>query len=293
MFLSMTGFGRAAHSFLWGRVTFEIASVNHRYQEINVRLPREISSLESEALSLLRTSIKRGKIRLNAEIDWEPEYRTAKLDADALRSYYSQLNTTAISLNLPLLSDLTPLLSLPGVCDSSRTLDENGELNESWQTLISDTVEALMEMKRSEGAKLRAAVEMDLQEFEKLTSELSDRWNTAAPEALESLRSRIDKIAERYDLELEPGRVAQEISILSDKWDVAEELVRLAGHIAKFREIANGKHSEGRKLDFLIQEMNREVNTMGSKVSDAEFRWKIVDAKSCLERIREQIQNVE
>jgi uncharacterized protein (TIGR00255 family) len=98
---------------------------------------------------------------------------------------------------------------------------------------------------------------------------------------------------ERFSLEIDPNRVAQEVSLLADKWDVSEELARLASHISKFGEIASGTESEGRKLDFLIQEMNREVNTMGSKVGDAEFRWMVVDAKSCLERIREQIQNVE
>jgi uncharacterized protein (TIGR00255 family) len=98
---------------------------------------------------------------------------------------------------------------------------------------------------------------------------------------------------ERFDLEIDQNRIAQEVSLMADKWDVSEELKRLSAHISKFKEITSGKDSEGRKLDFLIQEMNREVNTMGSKVGDAEFRWMIVDAKSCLERIREQIQNVE
>jgi uncharacterized protein (TIGR00255 family) len=98
---------------------------------------------------------------------------------------------------------------------------------------------------------------------------------------------------EHFGLEIDQNRIAQEISLLADKWDVSEELTRLSAHAAKFREIASGKESEGRKLDFLVQEMNREVNTMGSKVGDAEFRWTVVEAKSCLERIREQIQNVE
>jgi uncharacterized protein (TIGR00255 family) len=127
MFLSMTGFGRAFHTFAWGRVTFEIASVNHRYQEINVRLPKEISSFESSIVLSLRSALKRGKIRLSAEIDWTDECKIANLDADALCAYYSQLQEAAERLRIPLVSDLTNLLALPGVCDAPRFHEGNEE----------------------------------------------------------------------------------------------------------------------------------------------------------------------
>ena len=294
MFLSMTGFGRASHTLAWGTVTLEIASVNHRYQEITVRLPKEIASFESSVAVLLRSALKRGKIRLNAEIDWTGEYKTAVLDTDALCAYYNQLQKAAERLNTPPVSDLTSLLTLPGVCDSPRFHEGNGEEEGKFLEMLTATaVEALMEMKKSEGAKLQKIVELDLREFERLLCALSARWNEASSESLESLKIRIGKVMERFDLEIDQNRIAQEVSLMADKWDVSEELKRLSGHIAKFKEITSGKDSEGRKLDFLIQEMNREVNTMGSKVNDAEFRWMVVDAKSCLERIREQIQNVE
>ncbi|MDR1620819.1 MAG: YicC family protein [Synergistaceae bacterium] len=297
MFLSMTGFGRASRAFARGVVTFEIASVNHRYQEFSVRLPKEMASFESLIVASLRLALKRGKIRLNAEIEWADEYKTAKLDADALCSYYSQLQEAARRLKAPPVSDLAALLALPGVCDSPR-FDSYYKENEEEQgkfleMLTADAVNALMEMKRSEGAKLQKIVESDLQKFEQLTRALSSRWSEASSGALESLKTRIEKVMERFDLEIDQNRIAQEISLVADKWDVSEELARLSSHISKFREITSGKDSEGRKLDFLIQEMNREVNTMGSKVGDAEFRWMVVDGKSCLERIREQIQNVE
>lgn len=294
MFLSMTGFGRAAHVFPWGTVTFEISSVNHRYQEISVRLPKEISSLESKIVSLLRSKLKRGKVRLSADIVWTSEYKTVTLDTDVLRSYYVQLQSLSGQTGSPAVSDLTPLLTLPGVCDSSRTGDAD-EAEEVWEKLTFAVIEALMEMKRSEGSKLESAVVQDVATFEGLLEGLSKRWDKASAEAMESLKTRIEKIMERFDLEIDQNRIAQEVSILADKWDVSEELARLAGHVSKFKEIAfdGRRESEGRKLDFLIQEMNREVNTMGSKVGDAEFRWTIVDAKSCLERIREQIQNIE
>jgi uncharacterized protein (TIGR00255 family) len=299
MFLSMTGFGRIVHTFLWGTISFELTSVNHRYQEINVRLPREMASLESRIVSLLRSRLGRGKIRLNAEVTWASAYRVAKLDTDALSSYYIQLQEVAgqwhFPPGIPSISDLTPLLNLPGVCDAPPVIDEcAGETEGAWESLIAGAVEALMEMKLSEGAKLRSAVEQDMTDFERLTAALSERWNVASSEAFEALKSRIEKILERYSFGIDPNRVAQEIALLADKWDVSEELARLAAHNVKFREIAfGGEKSEGRKLDFLIQEMNRELNTMGSKVGDAEFRWTVVEAKSCLERVREQVQNIE
>ena len=294
MFLSMTGFGRASRAFQWGTVSFEIVSVNHRYQEISVRLPKEISSLESVFVASLRSFLKRGKIRLSAEIDWADDFKTAPINSDVLQSYYSQLCGIAVDLNAPL-PDLTALLDLPGVCDSPRLreCEKFGESGDLWRNLVSETVDALMEMKRSEGEKLFVVVEEDLKELERLAGVLSERWTSASEEALSALKNRIEKVMERFDLDLDQNRIAQEISLLADKWDISEELTRLAGHISKFKEIASGRESEGRKLDFLIQEVNREVNTMGSKTGDAKFRWMIVEAKSCLERIREQIQNVE
>ncbi|MDR2180713.1 MAG: YicC family protein [Synergistaceae bacterium] len=290
----MTGFGRASHAFAWGTVTFEIASVNHRYQEISVRLPKEIASFESAIVVSLRSALKRGKIRLSAEIGWAGECKMAKLDTDALCAYYNQLQRVAGQLKAPPVSDLTNLLALPGVCDAPCFHGEDEEERGKFlEALTEAAAEALMEMKRSEGAKLQKIVEWDLEEFEGLVRRLSARWDEASSESLESLKTRIEKVMERFDLEIDPHRIAQEVSLMADKWDVSEELKRLASHISKFREITSGKDSEGRKLDFLIQEMNREVNTMGSKVGDAEFRWMVVDAKSCLERIREQIQNVE
>ncbi|MDR2529181.1 MAG: YicC family protein [Synergistaceae bacterium] len=286
----MTGFGRASRDFPWGMVILEISSVNHRYQEIGVKLPKEISSFESLFMSLLRDRLKRGKVRLNAEIAWVVEYRTARLDENALASYYNRLKEIARRVGAPPNFELTSLLALPGVCDSPR-LDANGV--GEWEVLIGEAVDALIEMKKSEGEKLWVVIEADLTVFENLTRSLSTRWKAASSDALESLRTRVKKTMERFDLELDPNRVAQEVSLLADRWDVSEELARLSSHISKFREIASGSGSEGRKLDFLIQEMNREINTMGSKVGDVEFRWTVVEAKSCLERIREQIQNVE
>lgn len=292
MFLSMTGFGRASRVFSWGTVTFEISAVNHRYQEIALRLPKELNALETELLVFLRAALRRGKVRLNAEISWAPEHRTATVDGEALASYIAQLDVIAKRLGTPLKFELTDFLSLPGVCDAPRG-GEGCVFDSSWKALAEAAADALMEMKAFEGAKLQESVLRDLEALRRLLRALSDRWDVVAPAALDALKARIEKLAERFGLEVDQARIAQEVALLADKWDVSEELARLESHLRKFADIASGPESEGRKLDFLIQEMNREVNTLGSKVNDAEFRWQVVEAKSCLERMREQIQNIE
>jgi uncharacterized protein (TIGR00255 family) len=292
MFLSMTGFGRASSEFPWGTVTFELTSVNHRYQDFSARLPRELSSLESRMISLLRASINRGKVRLSAEIAWNPGARTPSLDEEGLMSLFRRVRELSREEGL----DVPPLasfLTLPGICEAASVVAEAEGEAAVWDELLASAVSSLMEMKKAEGAKLRGVIEADLLSFEGIVKTLSERWKTASAEALEALRTRIEKVMEHFALEIDEARVAQEVSLMADKWDVSEELARLAAHIERFRQTMDGKELAGRRLDFLIQEMNREINTMGSKVNDADFRWGVVEAKSCIERIREQIQNVE
>ena len=139
---------------------------------------------------------------------------------------------------------------------------------------------------------MHAAVEADLTKLEGIIDSLKERWTVACAEALEGLRTRIENVMEHYSLEIDEARIAQEVALMSDKWDVSEETARLQAHTGKFRQIMD-EPSCGKKLDFLIQEMNREINTMGSKVNDSQFRWGVVEAKTCIERMREQIQNIE
>lgn len=297
MFLSMTGFGRAMREFPWGTVTFELTSVNHRYQDFSARLPRELSSLESRLVSLLRASLNRGKVRLSAEIAWNPGARTPTLDEEGLLLLFRRVRELAAQEGTEAPS-LASFLALPGICEAGRALEQAQDEPQVWDELLASAVESLMEMKRAEGEKLKAVIEADLNTFADIVTKLEERWRAASAEALEALRTRIEKVMEHYELEIDEARIAQEVSLMADKWDVSEELTRLAAHIERFRQTmeggeAGGKELAGRRLDFLIQEMNREVNTMGSKVGDADFRWGVVEAKSCLERIREQIQNVE
>lgn len=295
MFLSMTGFGNYSHEFSWGTVLLEATSVNHKYQEFSARLPRELSSLENRIISILRNSINRGKIRVTAEIDWNPGARIPLLDEEGLMTLFNQVRRISKKNNIEPPSDLTGFLAIPELFDANTNAAEQAahEQPEIWDKIISGAVKSLMEMKKSEGEKLHSKVEEDINALVKILDALKKRWEVANSEALESLRTRIQNVMEHYNLEIDENRIAQEVALMADKWDVSEEITRLDAHIEKFKQVMNAENSQGKKLDFLIQEMNREVNTMGSKVADATFRWGVVEAKTCIERIREQLQNIE
>ena len=294
MFISMTGYGSKSYSFTWGTVKFEVNSVNHKYQDFTVRLPRELMSLENRVLNILRTNIARGKVKLSAEITWNPGAKVPVIDNDSIRVLIGQVRTLAKRNGLEAPDDITSFLMLPGVLDANDNAAEEAALEntEIWDKLTLEAIDALNEMKKTEGGKLREKVAADLSILEGIVETLKERWKIARDDAIEGLRIRIENVMEHYDLEFDEARIAQEVALLSDRWDVSEEVARLEAHTGRFRQIMD-EDSCGKKLDFLIQEMNREINTMGSKVNDSEFRWGIVEAKSCIERMREQIQNIE
>ncbi|MBQ4470400.1 MAG: YicC family protein [Synergistaceae bacterium] len=295
MFLSMTGFGSSRYEFSWGSVLTEISSVNHKYQDFSVKLSLELASLENRAVALMRNAIKRGKVKLSMEIAWNPGSRVPVIDSDSLMSFYHQLRKIAKSNGLETSNDIMDFVNIRGILGNGDNPAEDAarENPEIWDAIINEAINSLQDMKKCEGKVLEAKINDDLSSLDKISRILKERWEIANKDALETLRSKITRIMEYYKLEVDDPRIAQEIALLSDKWDVSEELTRLDAHIAKFRQIMTESESSGKKLDFLIQEMNREVNTMGSKVADAEFRWQVVEAKTCIEKIREQIQNVE
>ncbi len=295
MFLSMTGFGRSEREFSWGKVAFEMTSVNHRYQEFVVKLPRELSSLENRMNSLMRSHINRGKVRLIGEISWNAGVNAPVFDEKSFTVLFRQLQAIAVKNNLRVPDDLTNFLLVPRMFELTDTCDAiiDAEAARVWDEIFLETLDALNEMRKSEGEKLFAAVSSELENFERIVKNLLERWQFTKETAIEDLRTRIENVMNTYKLGIDDARIAQEVALLSDKWDVSEEIVRTQAHISKFRETLLLNEPLGKKLDFLVQEINRELNTMGSKVNDAEFRWGIVDAKTSLEKIREQIQNVE
>ncbi len=295
MIRSMTGFGSKSYEFSWGTVSLEISSVNSKYQDFSVRLPAELSSLENRLLALLRKLIARGRVRLSADINWAPGGRIPIVDDEGLVKLFEQVRSIAAANNFEVTNDITNLLTLPGVLDFNDNLAEQEarERPELWDKMVTETVEVLTESRLIEGKAMQVKIESDLKELDTNFTNMQERWKVAKEAALDGIRQRIEDVLKHYNLELDEARISEEVALLSDRWDISEEITRMNAHCEKFHQTLKLDEPIGKKLDFLIQEMNREINTMGSKVADAEFRWGVVEAKTCIERIREQIQNVE
>lgn len=295
MFMSMTGFNRGQAQTSWGVLSLEISSINHRYQEIYVKLPRELAGWEHWFHQRLRKYFRRGKLQVRVEVLFAPSLKTERINRDILEAYYAELAEAGRSLGQSREPVLENLLTLPGVLEQPKFCgdDEEGLLGDAFARLIDDTAAGWLKMRACEGEHLREEIFSHLSKLEKLTSEIEEMWLDAKESAFQTTRGRIVETLKGLGEKLDEGRYLQEIVILSDKWDISEELARLKSHIAKFRMAGEEKEPSGRKLDFIVQEMNREVNTLDSKIASADIRWLAVEAKAALERIREQIQNLE
>ena len=295
MYVSMTGFSRTQIQRSWGTVSLEMSSVNHRYQEIYVRLPREFSSWEPWFHQKLRKGFRRGKVQVRMDVLWAPSLKMGRINKDIMTSYCEELMQIQRMLGQAKDLQLESVVTLPGVLDIPRFEDssEAEELEASFSELIEQGLSSWQKMRVTEGEHLKEEVLAHLAELERLSALIEDKWLPARDQAFETTRLRITEMLDPLGGKLEESRMMQEIVVMTDKWDVSEEIARLKSHISKFRATGEDTESSGRKLDFIVQEMNREVNTLDSKISDAEIRWLAVDSKAALERIREQIQNLE
>ncbi|MDR1471665.1 MAG: YicC family protein [Synergistaceae bacterium] len=299
MYVSMTGFSRTAIEREWGTVTLELSSVNHRYQEIYVRLPREFSSWEPWFHQRMRSLYRRGKAQLRVDIEWNASSEAVSLNKSVLARYCVEISGVRDSLGAlgaKCEISLDALVNLPGVLDTQgRTGIGRDDATEALLSELLDLgVGRWNEMRRSEGDHLREAIAVHLEALSRHMSDIERAWPGARDAAFRAMVDRVGSALEASGAALpDESRLAQEVIILADRWDVSEEISRMASHIAKFREAGESREPEGRKLDFIVQEMNREANTINSKVSNAEIRWMAVEAKAAIERIREQIQNLE
>jgi len=296
LFRSMTGFGRSEKDYEWGTVVVEISSVNHRYSEISIRLPKELARLEPQLNSIVKSKSSRGKILVRLDVRWSEQYKVPKVNRIVLEEYVRNLVQIAEDLSLGHEIKLEHLLTLPGVLEQPI---ENKEtiLDEVALALVEQVELALVnwnEMRETEGTHLLEDILNHLGKLEERLTSIAATWNAVRDNAIANFKDRIETILSQQGVELEESRIIQEIVIISDKWDISEELARLDSHMKKFKELLRGEsYVSGKKIDFLLQEINREINTIGSKVCDSNIRWEIVEAKASIESMREQIQNVE
>ena len=290
---SMTGYGKGEADSPRGRFTVEIRSVNHRYGEISVRMPRQFLAFEADLRKQAAALLKRGKIDINVQWDEAAAGDTLpQVDTNVARGYSEALRRLQRDLGLMGELPLSLIVAQKGVMRETRGVED---LTETAAPLLADAlrqaVTAIDAMRRREGESLAA----DLTARRALLSGWLETIHARAPQVVleygQKLKLRLEQLLEGTTLD--EGRLAQEVALMADRCDITEELVRLESHFVQFDETLTLDEPVGRKLDFLMQEMNREVNTIGSKSSDSGITSLVIRIKAEMEKMREQIQNIE
>ncbi len=292
MIKSMTGFGRG-HEVLNGRdITVEIRAVNHRYYEFSSRLPRVYTFAEDKLKSLFQGKISRGKVEVSVQVQ-NVTAVSEKITAnkEVIAEYVTALREIKDEFSLTDDLSLAAVMQLPDAFTVVKAEADEEQLWEDLKTVAEQALANFIRMRETEGERMKADILARLTAIEGNVSFVEER----SPIIVGSYRRRLyDKMCEVLEgKNVDENRILLEAGIFSEKTAVDEETVRLRSHIAQFREMLESDEPIGRKLDFLVQEMNRETNTIGSKVQDIEVTKIVVDQKSEIEKIREQIQNIE
>ncbi len=296
MIRSMTGFGEASGVEEGAQFFVELRSLNAKYFKSVLRLPDDLQGLEAELESDLRRRLTRGTVTLSVKCSETTGEAAHAINHEALERYVDQARSAPSIADASVSFDLGSLLNLPGVLQPAANDERRHErARRAISRLLDDASAELITMRRKEGAIL-------LGELETLADRIADRLaiiSERAPVVVEAyadrLRSRLEQMLSEAQLAVEPADLVREVAVFAERSDIAEELQRLSGHITQFRELIGSSDDTpvGRTLDFLAQEMLREANTIGSKCNDADISREIVEIKGAIDRIKEQVQNVE
>lgn len=293
MIKSMTGYGMGEFSNEHYKFKVEIKSVNHRYSDITVKLPRHINYLEESIKRNIRDKISRGKVDVYINLEYINESAVdVKIDVPLAKSYKEALSNLLVELNM---DDNIRLHNILGIPDVVRT--ERKELDKDlvWEILskaLFSALDNIMIMKEMEGKALKTDILSKIDNIEGFVNKIGERAPSVVLDYKLKLKERIKTLLED-NVVLDEDRFSNEVAFFADKSSIDEEIVRIYSHIKQFRSILEEDDSVGRKLDFLIQEFNRETNTIGSKANDITISKYVVELKAELEKIREQIQNIE
>lgn len=293
MVKSMTSFGRASneegnkHLF-----SVEMKSVNSRYLDVNVRLPKSIISLEEEIRKLVNSKLSRGKVDIFInQKSYSQGEGLAKLNLSLAQSYYNCLKEIEEKIGVKNDVTATQIARFPDVIEIVEKEDSIEEIWMSIKPLIVDSLEMMDNMRVVEGEKLKEDILLKLKEIEDVVNKIESIANLIPTTYKKKLEARLKELLEA--VEIDENRIAQEVAIISDKASVDEEIIRLRSHLNQIRITLNEGCQIGRKLDFIIQEMNREANTIASKSSDMDMTNYVINIKNLIEKIREQVQNIE
>ena len=291
MIKSMTGYGRADKKVELRDYQIEIKSVNHKYLDITIKMPKNISHKEEEIKKVVKSKLHRGKIDILVTFtDNSVENKKITLNTDLAKIYINQLRELAQEEKIWSDIQVTDIAKFPDVLIVENNQDDE-MLEQELQEVTMQALNQLIEMRRNEGNKIAEDLQKRIGEIKEKVENISNLSTGLIENYIVKLNARIKELAQ--DCEIDENRIAQEVVIYADKCSVEEEVTRLNSHISQFKELLKSDENVGKKLDFIIQEMNRETNTIGSKANSLEITNEVINIKTQLENIREQVQNIE
>ncbi len=290
---SMTGFGMGEYKDQYYNLSVECKTINHKYLDINPRLPRKLSFLEDKLRFLVKDYLSRGRIDIFVKFETVASVGSQLVyDSDLAKQYYSILENIKKDFGLEEHISAIDIAKLPDIVKLTESKDDEELLWSMLSEASNKALKNLCEMRVIEGKKLEKDILTRADLLEKAVCELEKYTDTVEKEYKDKLYTRINELLDDPNI-IDEYRLAQEVAIYADKSNITEEIVRFKSHINQLKNFITNDESVGRKIDFLIQEMNREVNTMGSKSSDIAIANIVIDIKAELEKIREQVQNIE
>ncbi|NLW23173.1 MAG: YicC family protein [Tissierellia bacterium] len=293
MVMSMTGFGRGESTDGIHNFTLEIKTVNHKYNDIIIKMPKHISYFEERIKKVIKSKINRGRVEVYINLEYVDDLAIdVKVDIPLAKAYKNGLETIIDELNIKDEIKLSHILFFSEVIRADRKEIDEDLVWSCLNSALEIALENLLDMRREEGSALKKDIETQLDNIEGMLQEIKNRSPLVVLEYKEKLKERIKELLDG-DCNLDEDRLNYEVVFFADKSDINEEIVRLQSHIEQFYQTLEEEEPIGRKLDFIIQEMNREINTIGSKASDLIITKYVVNIKSELEKIREQVQNIE
>lgn len=293
---SMTGYGRAEGRYKAAPIIVEVRSVNHRHCEVVTRLPKIMQRHEERFKNRVQNRLSRGRIDVSVSFNGEGESAglELRLDHALARQYLAVLKELQRDLRLPGSPDLALLATYRDIIKVTDQPADDRRAIAAAERVLEKALGALLSMRRDEGQALERDLSLRLSEIEQRIATIRERLPVIIKEHFTRLQGRLNRLLEgTAHASLDPARVTQEIALLADRGDVSEEVTRLESHLRQFRNFLRKSEPVGRSLDFLLQEINREVTTIGSKVGDLTVTQEILAVKAELEKIREQVQNVE
>ena len=294
MLNSMTGYGGADGHLDGVCYAVEIKAVNNRYLKTIIKLPETIAFLEDGIDKCLRQNLARGTVNCVVRLKGVAANALFEIDEAALRCVVERLNAVNTAVGIDGAIDTASLLSLPGVVHPLMPGEEESRrVRELVLKITQDAVDNLKQMREAEGKFLEADLRGNCEAMARELDYVRERSGDVIKEYAKRLRRRVDALLAEAKLEMDEETLAREVAVLADRSDISEEVARLDAHLAQFRQICATEGQAGRRLDFLSQEMLREANTVASKAADAEIVRRVVDMKCLIERLKEQIQNVE